>query len=283
MLPLLLLSAALGSNTPPASLPGDLDLLADRSLPQRLAAERPDPPPLELELVPERANRPSTVIPLSEAAQRLVDLPGCGRLVRVIALPPDPFDGVIRVVFPDSLDACQGLPAVVSPGGDGSPVEIPTCESPLRVDPTDLPPTPDASAPVLQAGGPLALTASLIAVEGGAERLLGSERVAFHPGEAVSLSTPAEGYQLWVGAALAARDARNAMLVVSATLTRDVRDVAPLGDVVTVRLTHQDGVLVSAFGESVSQSLAQRNGVTWVLKLRLEDGAPKRPLESATR
>lgn len=201
-----------------------------------------------------------------------VDLPGCDP-VRVVALPPDPFDGERRLFLPDAATCRAGSPYIVTPARDARvsapPLPLGRCGGRYAVlsgDPAAAEPgraRADGPAP----GHRYVLRARLLEVDPVRETPLVEPAARFDAADEVEVTgrfvhTPPGGRgraaDLWIGGALLSADPDRVELALAVTLVLDAS--GPGTGRVLVRSAHEQGLLSARPGETVRRTLSSTFG-----------------------
>ena len=193
-----------------------------------------------------------------------ISVPGCKFGLSIVPLPGDRFDGLpVLVLMGDGI-----LPRLLSPSlEETASAVLPGCPGPLSIRLSASSAGAAAPAP-LPPFGAFRLSLQIIEVNGQAENVLSAPRVQIAGGEAATIQSGSNrrspaGAMLGqtIQAAIAVVDAseKNAMVVVSASVLRDV-DPKDGGPLTTIRIVHARESGRLEFGKSQRIVLAPTYG-----------------------
>ncbi|MCM3878265.1 MAG: hypothetical protein NEA02_17840 [Thermoanaerobaculia bacterium] len=254
--------------------------LADRSLPRRLASDKPRRSGGAFEFREEGTS--GTAAWEIGATPGTVTLPGCAGPIAVSLLPGDAFDGVPRVVFAPSRGG--SAPArIVAPGAT---FRLPECSGPLALGALDSRDGIPKAVPLSQTGQ-FQLTARILETGANGDEVLAAPRIQLPAGEVGTVQAGSQS-ETRSGAALnqnirmnasvlAAGDA-DALVACSVSVTRDI-EPEPGQPVLTIRIARADESLRLAYGKSERVTVSPtwgRGHSALVLELTVERVPAKR-------
>lgn len=224
--------------------------LADKSLPRRLASEKPKRFSGAFAF---REEGTGNVVSWDIGdTPGTVTLPWCAGPIPVSLLPGDAFDGIPRVVFgPARSDSAPAR--IVAPG---AVFRLPACSSPLALTALDSRDGVPKAVP-LSLTGQFQLSAKIVEAGPDGDEVLAAPRIQLAAGEAGTIQSGSQ-YETRSGAplnqairmnasVLSAGDT-DAFLACSVSVTRDV-EKAPGQPPLTIRIARADESLRLAFGK----------------------------------